>query len=142
MTLAFTFVLAGLGKAFSMNPMTEFFTQSGYSATFLKFITMAEVFGAIGLLLPWAFLPALIGLAIDMFGAIITHIHNGDSLNDSSGAIGILIRLTAIGIIWKLGLRDKGPEHPVRQSILSVCAIGIICLSIAIVGSVAVRHLT
>jgi hypothetical protein len=35
-TLAFTFALAGIGKAFSMTPMTEFFVQSGYSVAFLK----------------------------------------------------------------------------------------------------------
>jgi hypothetical protein len=37
MSIAFTFALAGIGKAFSVAPMTEFFTQSGYSVTFLKF---------------------------------------------------------------------------------------------------------
>src|SRR5579863_1574769 len=35
MSLAFTFAMAALGKAFSLGPMTEFFTQSGYSVTFL-----------------------------------------------------------------------------------------------------------
>ncbi len=52
--------------------MTEFFTQSGYSVTFLRFIVIAEIFGGIGLLLPWAFIPALAGLTIDMFGAVLT----------------------------------------------------------------------
>ncbi len=50
MTLAFTFSLAGIGKMFSMTPMTEFFAQSGYSITFLKFIIVAEIFGSLGLL--------------------------------------------------------------------------------------------
>jgi len=35
----------------SMGPMTEFFSQSGYSIGFLKFIIIAELFGAIVLLL-------------------------------------------------------------------------------------------
>ena len=38
MGLAFTFALNGAGKALSMTSMTEFFTQSGYSVSFLKFI--------------------------------------------------------------------------------------------------------
>jgi len=59
MAVAFTFAIAGLGKALSLRPMTEFFTQSGYSATFLRFIVIAEILGAVGLLLPWGFLPAL-----------------------------------------------------------------------------------
>jgi DoxX-like family len=85
MALAFTFGVAGIGKAFSMVPMADFFTQSGYSVTFLKFIVIAEIFGAIGLLLPWAVVPALIGLTVDMFGAVLTHIHNGDPLNACLG---------------------------------------------------------
>jgi len=41
-TVAFTFALAGIGKAFSFAPMTEFFTQSGYSVAFLKFIVIVH----------------------------------------------------------------------------------------------------
>jgi hypothetical protein len=63
---------------------------------------MAEIFGAIGLLLPWSLVPALIGLTVDMFGAVLTHIHNGDALNGSTGAIGLLIRLIAVGVLWTL----------------------------------------
>lgn len=87
MSVALTFAIAGIGKAFNMPFMTQFFTQSGYSITFLHFIMLAEVLAAVGLLLPWAFLPALCGFAIDMFGAMVTHAHNGDPLDDSVGAI-------------------------------------------------------
>src|ERR1700679_266139 len=78
MVLAFTFVCASFSKALTFAPLAAFFEQSGYSDEFLKFIIIAEVFIAIGLLLPWAFVPALIGLTIDMLGALVTHIHNGD----------------------------------------------------------------
>jgi len=142
MALAFTFSLAGIGKAFSMASMMEFFTQSGYSINFLKFIVIAEIFGAVGLLLPWAFLPASIGLATDMFGAILTHIHNGDPLNDSTGAIGLLIRFAALGVLWALRPRTAEPKRTVRASLLAVGAIGIACLLIAIGGGIAVRHLS
>lgn len=142
MTLAFTFAIAGIGKAFSLAPMTEFFTQSGYSLTFLKFIIIAETFGAVGLLLPWAFLPALIGLAVDMFGAVLTHIHNGDPLNDSTGAISALIRIAAIGLLWAVRPNAGQSKRPVGRSLLGVGAIGVACLLIAYGGSVTVRHLS
>jgi len=141
-TLAFTFALAGIGKAFSLAPMTEFFVQSGYSVAFLKFIVIAEIFGGIGLLLPWAILPALIGLAVDMFGAVLTHIHNGDPLNDSTGAIVMLIRLIAVGVLLALRQRNGGVLPTVRSSVLRTTAATITCLLIAVGGSVAVRHLS
>jgi DoxX-like family len=137
MGLAFTFALAGLGKAFSMAPMTEFFTQSGYSVSFLKFIIIAEIFGAIGLLLPWAILPSLVGLSVDMFGAVLTHIHNGDPLNDSTGAIGMLIRLTAVGALWALGHRTT---KSIRSSVLGAGVVALVCLLAAMVGGPAMRH--
>jgi uncharacterized membrane protein YphA (DoxX/SURF4 family) len=135
--LAFTFALAGIGKAFSMTPMTDFFTQSGYAASFLKFIIIAEIFGAIGLLLPWAVLPSLLGLSVDMFGAVLTHIHNGDPINDNTGAIGMLIRLAVVGLLWELSRRTpKSLPH----SILRVGIVALVCLVIAMAGGSAMRH--
>jgi uncharacterized membrane protein YphA (DoxX/SURF4 family) len=141
-TVAFTFALAGVGKAFSFAPMTEFFTQSGYSVAFLKFIVIAEIFGGIGVLLPWAITPALIGLIVDMFGAVLTHIHNGDPLNDSTGAIGMLIRLVVIGVLWTLRQRDGGSSRSIRSSLLRVAMGTTVCFLIAMGGSIAVRHLS
>jgi uncharacterized membrane protein YphA (DoxX/SURF4 family) len=142
MALAFTFGVAGIGKVFSMAPMADFFAQSGYSVTFLKFIVISEIFGAIGLLLPWAVVPALIGLTVDMFGAVLTHIHNGDPLDDSTGAIGLLIRLIAVGVLWMLRPRPRAPLTTLRNALLAVAAVVTACLLIAVGGSVAVRHLS
>jgi len=139
-SLAFTFTLAALGKAFTPAPMTDFFTQSGYPAGFLTFIVIAEAFGAIGLLLPWAVVPALLGLAVDMFGAIFTHIHNGDPLNDSTGAISLLIRMIAFGILWTLRPRQNQTATAVRSSVLRVAGAAVLCLLLAFAGSMAVRH--
>jgi uncharacterized membrane protein YphA (DoxX/SURF4 family) len=141
LALAFGFVLAGVAKTFAMTPMTEFFTQSAYSVPFLKFIIIAEIFGGLALLLPWAIIPAWIGLMIDMFGAVITHVHNGDPLNDSSGAIGMLIRLVAVAILFGLQPRERDVAQPPFSRALFV-AIGaaVICLCIALGGAVALRH--
>jgi uncharacterized membrane protein YphA (DoxX/SURF4 family) len=142
MTLAFTFSLAGVGKMFSLTPMTEFFTQSGYSVTFLKFIIVAEIFGSLGLLLPWTRPLALCGLTVDMFGAVLTHIHNGDPLNDSTGAIGLLIRLIAVGFLWELHRRNEKASSAIRSTILAVTAVSAACLLLALVGGFGVRRLS
>ncbi len=117
--------------------MTEFFTQSGYSVAFLKFIIIAEVFAAIGLLLPWAILPSLLGLSVDMFGAVLTHIHNGDPLNDSTDALGMLIHLVVIGVLWDLSRRTS---KSLRHSILRVGVVALVCLMVAVVGGSTMRH--
>jgi uncharacterized membrane protein YphA (DoxX/SURF4 family) len=138
--LAFSFALAGIGKAFAMVPMTEFFIQSGYSVTFLKFIIIAEVFGAIGLLIPWAVIPALVGLAVDMFGAVLTHIHSGDPVNDSTGAIGSLINIVLLGGLFALRHKDGFRLPTIRGAITRTAAVTFVCLLIAMIGSAAVRH--
>jgi hypothetical protein len=140
LAIAFTFPMAGIGKAFSMSAMTDFFTQSGYSIGFLKFITIAEVFGALGLLLPWARIPAWFGLTVDMFGAVLTHVHNGDPVNDSTGAIGMLIRLSVVAVLFELQRHQA--ERPIRVSraILRVALATTLCLCMAFVGAMAMRQ--
>lgn len=135
MTVALTFAIAGIGKAFNMAFMTQFFTQSGYPITFLKFIMFAEVLGAIGLLLPWAFLLALLGFTVDMFGAIVTHVRNGDPLDDSAGAIAMLIRLIAIAALVVMTPQGFFAKFNLRRRVLIASSAGLGCLMVAIVGS-------
>lgn len=140
MIVAFTFAIAGIGKAFSMSYMTDFFTQSGYSITFLKFIIVVEVLGAVGLLVNWSFIPCLIGLTIDMWGAVVTHVHNGDPLNDSTGAINMLIRLTAIGLLLAFLPAKQGAPSRMSWRIASVGVVMAACLAVAVVGSFAMHR--
>lgn len=139
MTVALTFAIAGIGKAFNMDFMTQFFTQSGYPITFLKFIMLAEVLGAVGLLLPWTFVPALCGFAIDMFGAIITHIRNGDPPDDSTGAVSMLIRIAAITVL--VIITPHGASSRINRrarAVIALCAtVG--CVAIAMAGSLLLR---
>lgn len=138
--LAFSFALAGIGKAFAMVPMTAFFAQSGYSVTFLKFVIVAEVFGAIGVLIPWTVIPALAGLAVDMFGAVLTHIHNGDPVNDSTGAIGSLISIVLLGGLFAVRRKDGFKLPTIRSAFIRTAAVTFVCLVIAMIGSAALRH--
>jgi len=136
----YTFVTAGYVKAFQMQGMTEFFTQSGYTAGFLKFIMTIEVLGGMAMLVPWAVPLGIAGLSVDMFGAFYTHIHNGDPLNDSTGAIGMLMRLGAIAIFWALRQDSAGSARAVRKSLFAVGVAAVICMVIAVGGSEIVRH--
>lgn len=141
MALAFTFIFAALGKAVTISGIGDFFAQSGYSLAFLTFIILAEAFGALGHLLPWAVVPATLGLSVDMFGAVLTHFHNGDPLNDSTGAIGLLIRLLALGILWTLRPQRGLLRRTVRASVVAVAAATLACVLLAAGGSIAIRHL-
>jgi uncharacterized membrane protein YphA (DoxX/SURF4 family) len=140
MSVAFTFAIAGIGKAFNMTFMTEFFTQSGYSVTFLNFIMIGEVMGAVAFLLPWSFLPALAAFSIDMFGAIATHVHNHDPINDSAGAIILLVRLAAIGVVWHLQSEATNIRFGWGRTIARVASAGALCACVAIIGSSVLRH--
>lgn len=140
LSAGYAILIAGVGKAFSMQAMTDFFTQSGYSVAFLKFIMVAEIIGGAALLTPWAALPATIGISVDMMGAVITHVHNGDPLNDSTGAIAMLIRLAAIAVVWSLRPRSADPPRPIRGRLATVAICAALCFVAAIAGSSAMRH--
>jgi len=141
LSVALNFAIAGLGKAFSMEAMVPFFVQSEYSTSFLKFIVIAEVFGGMGLLIPWTMLPSLVGLSIDMFGAIDTHIHNGDPIHDSTGAVGMLIRLSIIAVLWVMR-RPTQVKISMRASLISVALGAAVCAIVAFSGSALIRHIS
>jgi uncharacterized membrane protein YphA (DoxX/SURF4 family) len=137
-SIAVTFASAGLGKAFSMAPMHEFFAQSGYPDAFLRFIIIAEVLGALAMLIPCAVPAALAGLGIDMFGAFLTHIHNGDPLNDSTGAIAMLLRLGVFAVLWEGSRAAK--TMSLRWPLVRLAAAALICLLLAGAGGLLIRH--
>src|ERR1700742_1618975 len=139
-SIAVTFASSVLGKAFSMAPMPEFFAQSGYPDAFLRFIIIIEVFGALAMLIPYAVPAALAGLGIDMFGAVLTHIHNGDPLNDSTGAIAMLLRLGVFAVLWERNRTAKTTS--LRWPLLRLAAAALICLLLAGAGGLLMRHRT
>ena len=54
----------------------------------------------------------------------------------------MLIRLTAVGVLWTLRPRPRAPLTTLRNVLLGVAAVVIACLLIAVGGSVTVRHLS
>ena len=126
------FVLTVIGSARSIEFMRGFFTESGYSHGFLYFIMAIELLGGIALVLPWRWLvlAAVAGLAIDMFGAVYTHLHNGDPLDDSTGAIGQLLRLAPLAVLTVKGRRARVA--------VGLAAVG--CAALAAAGSALIRR--
>ncbi len=76
--LALGFSLASLGKL--TGAQTAMFEKWGYPAWFATFIGIAEVAGAIGLLIPKTTKYAILGLTVIMIGAAYTHLANGEGL--------------------------------------------------------------
>lgn len=121
------FSLAGLGKIYSLDFMLDFFAQSHYTRSFLFVIIATEVIGGAVILLPsrTAVLAAAAALGVVMFGAIYTHWHNGEPLDYSRDAIGMLLRIAPIAVI------GAGP----RRAALGAA----VCCAAAIAGSALVR---
>jgi uncharacterized membrane protein YphA (DoxX/SURF4 family) len=136
----FGFVQNGFLSAVYVQKMSDFFIQCGYSVAFLKFIMTIEVLGGLALLVPWAVPLAAAGLSVDMFGAIATHIHNGDPINDSTGAISQLIRLGAIAVIWALRPTPQLPARSVRKRFVAIVVVALLCVVIAEGGSRLMRR--
>jgi uncharacterized membrane protein YphA (DoxX/SURF4 family) len=140
LTTAFFFAMTGIGKAFSMDWMINFFHQSGYSAAFLKSIMIVEVFAALAMLVPVSMMAAVLVLTVDMFGAIYTHVHNSDPLNDSTDAVRQLIYLAVIAVLWTMR-HNAAQEIPRRRIPYATVAAGaVICCLAAIAGGVLMRH--
>lgn len=81
-------------------------------------------------------------LAVDMFGAILTHAHNSDSINDDTGAIVMLLRLGVICLSWNLRRYAKRDISALRRSLSVVAISAVICFLAALGGSAAVRGST
>jgi hypothetical protein len=97
------FIGATIGKLQHLTEMTSFFTTSGYAIWFLYFIMTAETLGGLGILLHFNLKTgplATAGLIIIMLGAVYTHWHNNDPFSDSYAAVGQLINLTLMLILY------------------------------------------
>ena len=73
-------LFAGSALAKLTGAATEMFAGWGYPAWFATVIGIAELAGAIGLLIPRTMRCAVYGLTIVMLGAAYTHLANGEGL--------------------------------------------------------------
>lgn len=76
--VALGFILASIGKL--TGGAAPMFVQWGYPGWFATFIGVAELTGAIGLLVPKTTRYAVPGLTVIMLGAMYTHVANGEGL--------------------------------------------------------------
>ena len=104
---ALAFLATEVGKLAHQEEMRSFFTASGYPAWFLYVVIAFETLCSVGLLEPRVRLVAAFGLAVDMVGAVVTHVRNGDPVSDSFEAIHLLVTLVAIVLIGVL--RQRAP---------------------------------
>jgi uncharacterized membrane protein YphA (DoxX/SURF4 family) len=74
------FLFEGVTKLLSLDFQVTFFTNWGYSFSFMYIIGALEVLGAIGLLIKPLRLLANIGLIGIMIGALYTHLSSGDAI--------------------------------------------------------------
>ena len=127
LTTGVAFVLVGFGDIFFIDGMMDFFARAGYTKQFLHFIMTIEVLGGVALLLPWRWLTlaATAGLTVDMFGAIYTHLHGGETIDECTQAIAMLLRLGTIAIL-SMGAGRR------RWAIVGGCAV--VCALVAVAG--------
>lgn len=77
--LALAFLMAGGTKLSGQAEMVENFDKWGLSSTAMYLIGLAEILGAIGLLVPRTRFLAALGLMALMLGAIGTHLLNTET---------------------------------------------------------------
>ncbi len=94
--LAAGFLVASMGKL--TGNMASMFEAWGYPAWFAMFIGIAELAGAIGLLIPKTARLAILGLTALMIGAAYTHVAAGEGLAVLRPAIFAALLWT----VWRL----------------------------------------
>ncbi len=77
--LALVFLLAASGKVTGNAQAVEGFHRDGLSDSFRLFVGVAEIVGALGLLVPAAASLAGTGLALVMVGATVIHLAHGEA---------------------------------------------------------------
>ncbi len=99
--LALLFVGAALGKL--TGAATPMFEAWGYPAWFALFIGVAELAGAIGLVIPKTTRWAIYGLTAVMLGAAYTHLANGEGAQ-------VLRPLIFLGGLWAIWFLKRGSD--------------------------------
>lgn len=94
-----------LGKLVHDAEMRHFFSQSGYSVSFMYFVMLVELSAAVGMCCTRSRPYAAGALAALMLGAIGTHLRNGDPWSDSLDAVRMTCLLGAVLVLWA-GRRD------------------------------------
>jgi len=110
-SVSISFLAVEIGKLTHDADMRQFFLESGFPVWFMYFVIIAEILGATGLFFTKLIVPAALGLAILMFGAIYTHYNNGDPFSDSIEAFHNLILLICIIVIRLIHQKGSNSEN-------------------------------
>lgn len=109
------FFVATVGKSQHIDEMIAFFKASGYAIWFLYFIMTAEALGGLGIILHFKLRTgplAAADLAVIMLGAIYTHWHNNDPFSDSYAAVGQLVSLSLMLILYYFEQQANRKHQP------------------------------
>jgi uncharacterized membrane protein YphA (DoxX/SURF4 family) len=109
------FLVATVGKSQHIDEMITFFKASGYAIWFLYFIMTAEALGGLGILLHFKLRTgplAAAGLAIIMLGAVYTHWHNKDPFSDSYAAVGQLVNISLMLVLYYFEQQANRKHQP------------------------------
>jgi len=91
--LAAEFAFASKPKLIGDEQAVQGFQKAGFPSWFLLFIGVAELAGAVGLLIPKLRFWAATGLSLIMIGAVVTHARNGDAIGQMAPALISLLLL-------------------------------------------------
>ncbi|MEK9945341.1 MAG: DoxX family protein [Alphaproteobacteria bacterium] len=111
---AAVFAMAGFSKISGAEQMVSAFNAFGFPPWFMTLVGIAEVVGAIGLLLPPIAALAGLGLMGIAGGAFITHIASGDSFGMAVPAIVVFVLAAVVTL-----MRGK-KRHPHARQHFSV----------------------
>jgi hypothetical protein len=75
-----------------------------------------------------------------VFGAIYTHLHNGDNIHDGKDAFAMLIELGTIAFAWALQTGENISTDQTRRRVIGVALSILVCALLAVVGGTLVRH--
>jgi hypothetical protein len=101
--IALAYFGAEIGKLTHEAEMRAFFASSGLPVWLNHAVIAAEAILAAALFAAPARIPAAIGLACIMAGAILTHAHNGDPFSDSLEALHLLVLLACLAALTRIG---------------------------------------
>ncbi len=120
---AILFAPIGLAKFMADESLVRSMALLHYSETFTRLLGLAEILGAIGLIVANTRIPAALGLMMIMAGAVGSHIAGGHPLQDATAATIAWLVLATIAVLERdLRRREAVVAEPIAEHRLAAAA--------------------